>query len=159
MQKIVPSFVVRLIDQEFASLDQALFLGLTHCPTLAAVVALYDRIPDHHFSSLSADSYASLIAAAEALREHIATLRRPETREARMVGPIYDSPEGASRPSQSLRILRDGLSKCPDEAPSEHVPPYPFLGDLATVIQQDMTTAHSALGNGSSRPRRSWQDR
>ena len=151
MPRVLPSQIVTMIDQVYpwaklADPGAAGSLEPTHAPTVGAIAELIDRMPERLLSALTPGEHAQFVAALAGLR---VSLKMWETlgdfdslHTVRSRGEL-----GGGHPVSTVRAL---LAKCPDEAPSESVSEMNFLSDseLAEELRLDITTAHSAHGNG-----------
>jgi hypothetical protein len=140
MPKVVPSQVVRYVDQVFpwASDSQAkpAQLDFTHSGRVSAIVALAESVPEY-LLALNDEQYADYVAQVAVLRSRI---------------PMWEQ-RGSSFPPRSgepVRRVRQLLAACPDEQPAPSTHDLNFITDpvLRADLRFDTSTINAALING-----------
>lgn len=147
MPKVVPSQVVEVIDQVFpAAKDQKdsqqgrFSIDRTYQNEVAAIVELIDRIPAE-LLILDPKDYAVLQMAVTALKNTIPIWQLRNCGLDRIHG------HGNLNP---VTIIRNALSKCPDEGVSKSTSDLAFIFDkeLRDSLRIDISSANQALQNG-----------
>lgn len=151
MPRVVPSQVVIFIDEIFPmfkpdSPDRGQWcnLGIVDCYRFQGVLDLVDQIPSE-LITLDNRDYSAFISSVSAIRT---VMGNPKSGGP---GTIYVElapiPEfGKLNP---LAIIRDLLSKCPDEFPRESTSLLEFItdDDLRLTLRNDLGAANRALAN------------
>jgi hypothetical protein len=141
MPKVVPSEVVALIDRTFPhARSQPQFPVYTgHAGTLSAIVSLIDEIPNE-LLRISGEDYVDLVHARATLAH---------TMERWKLGGSTEEPPKIKGKSP-VAIIRDALSKCPDQSPSTTTATLTFISDpaLRDSIRVDISDANGSLHTG-----------
>jgi hypothetical protein len=147
MPKVVPSLVVQHIASAFPMMEP---LRANDAHDVAAIVALVNRVPEENLSVLNGAEYTLVATATAYLESAVRRWRNIGEADAAARGGLPVGPLPLLGNRHPLSVLRDLLERCPDDAPSATVPTLAFLADaaLADVLRLDMSTAHTALGNG-----------
>jgi len=150
MPRVVPSQVVDLIDQFFPqakkqidSPNKPLLLDRAYQNELAAITELVEQIPPE-LITLDAKDYSALQAAVTAIKTTIPTWQNRDYPLAQIRGYGNLNP---------VTIIRNTLSKCPDEGVSESTSDLAFISDqedqeLRDNIRIDISSANQAFQNG-----------
>ncbi len=147
MPRVVPSQVVELIDQIFpAAKDQidskhkCFSLDRTYQNELAAIVDLVEQIPPE-LIKLESKDYSALQLAVTAIRNTIPTWQVRNIGLERIHGHGYLNP---------VSIIRNTLSKCPDEGVSKSTSDLAFISiqELRDNLRIDISSANQAFQNG-----------
>ena len=149
MPRIVPSQVVATVDRVYPWAKQlipgAIVLEPVHAASVGAIVELASNVPDNLLAQLPANDHASYVAALAACRTALRMWETPSHYGLQFrLGKLAEL--GGAHP---ISLIREALSKCPDEASTAIVPALGFLADpgLQAELRLDMSTAESALGN------------
>jgi len=147
MSRVVPSQIVELIDQAIPEAQKQAEKNtggfcLTqndHAAICTAIVELFDQIPPEMLL-LSSSRYNELIFGISAIRA--ATDRWKNQAHA------FD-PSGGYK-WHPVTLVRQALSNCPDESPSDDVPQLTFINDadFESSLRIDISSANKALSNG-----------
>jgi hypothetical protein len=141
MPRTVPSQVVALIDQNFPNIKSPVF-GVNHSTVavLTAITRLTDAIPTE-LLTISGEDYSDLVCGVEAIRNSVVFWQQKGE------GGIENP---GIRGKNALSLIREALTKCPDQSPSPATEELVFIPDnaLRDSIRQDISTAISALHNG-----------
>jgi hypothetical protein len=141
MPRTVPSQVVALIDQNFPNIKSPVF-GVNHSTVavLTAITRLTDAIPTE-LLTISGEDYSDLVCGVEAIRNSVVFWQQKGE------GGIENP---GIRGKNALSLIREALTKCPDQSPSPATEELVFIPDnaLRDSIRQDISTATSALHNG-----------
>ncbi len=141
MPRVVPSQIVALIDELFPDAEFATNFKVNQdaAPRLAAIVQLVENIPEE-LVQISGSDYSDLILGVSTL-QYMAKLW--QTRGSVTVHQKV-------RKVHALTIVRQALSKCPDQAPSPATTDLLFIADeqLRNSIRQDISAAYSNLHSG-----------
>jgi len=134
MPQVIPSEVVRVIDQNFpwaAGTAEPPRFDVNHVGRVVGLLALVDRIPPH-LITLDVTEYTDYINAVETLRS------RPQ---------LWATMPLLARSSAPVREIRNLLSKCPDDWPPPTVHGLMFItdADLRTDLRRDIDHAQRAL--------------
>jgi hypothetical protein len=141
MPRVVPSQVVALIDEIFPNAKATprfpVYSG--NAGTIAAILRLVREIPDELFT-ISGEDYSDLVHSLEALAHAVDKWN--------MRGG--DDPPSYIKGKSPVSLIREALSKCPDQSPSPGTTQLTFITDagLRDGIRTDLSTASSALHNG-----------
>jgi hypothetical protein len=135
MPRVLPSQAVAAIDRIFpflANANAAPQLGLADATALAAIVAVAQQIPQD-LVTLDGDNFARLIeeqARIAAFAEHAPT-RGPR----------------ATFPGQHVRVLRNLIARCPDQAIPASVAALAFVADqqLRDVLRADIASVETSV--------------
>lgn len=149
MPKVTPSAVVDFLDASGLSREQR--LTAQDVAVVSPLLDLLSRVPEASYQTLAPAEYVRLLIAMGILSGAFARWVNVDGHElSSSGGQPFIRNEAALKGAHPIAVLRDILQKCPDEAPAEHVPGLDFLKDaeLAAVLRQDITTAHTALSNG-----------
>lgn len=147
MPKVVPSQVVEVIDQVFPAArnqknsQQSRFsVDRTYQNEVAAIVELVDQIPAE-LLILAPKDYTALQLAVTALKNTIPNWRLRSYGLDRIHG------HGNLNP---VTIIRNSLSKCPDEGVSKSTSDLTFISiqELRDNLRIDMSSANQAFQNG-----------
>lgn len=140
MPRVVPSQVVRYVDQVFPwaadSQTKPAQLDFTHSSRVSAIVALAESVPEH-LLVLNDEQYADYVAQVAVLRSRI---------------PMWEQ-RGSSFPPRSgepVRRIRELLAACPDQQPAPSTHDLNFITDpaLQADLRFDASTINQALANG-----------
>jgi hypothetical protein len=141
MPRVVPSQVVAVIDQNFPSAraNPDFSISSKSAGVLKAIIRLTSEIPTE-LLELNAEDYSDLICAIENLSS---TATKWEQRGG------DDSPSRLKEKSP-VAIIREALSKCPDESPAPGTVTLAFINDtaLANSIRTDISAANRDAANG-----------
>jgi hypothetical protein len=141
MPAVVPSQVVFLIDQAFpgARITPKFPVYSGHAAILSAIVRLTKEIPDE-LIAISGEDYIDLVHASESLANSVAHWNRRGG----------DDPPKYIKDKSPVAVVREMLSKCPDQRPALGTADLSFITDAALreSIRLDLSTATSALHNG-----------
>jgi hypothetical protein len=146
MPRVVPSDVVRAIDQMFTSMIQeptsSPQVDADSVPLIRAVVNLVEAVPDE-LLVLNPDKYAGLIASIgflSALPDKFQARRGSDVARMNMAG-FGRNP---------MALIRDAMADCPDEAPTDDTPSLSFITDAALrdSIRLDVSGANRDLAIG-----------
>jgi hypothetical protein len=139
MSRIVPSQVVAYIldtipESEWES------LGPASIGKLGGLVTLIDKIPDE-LLSMESTIYSNFVLAVSIIEEQLTIWRRDPLNTTRLL----DSPHGSP-----VRVVRDSLVKCKDEAPASSTADLPFItdDDLRQSLRTDIEVISRTLRNG-----------
>ena len=141
MPKVVPSQVVALIDHLFPDIKTKrkfpVYSG--NAAMLSAIVKLSAEIPTE-LLTISGENYSDLV-------HGLASLENVVNKWNLRGG---DDPPNNIRDISPVTLVRDMLSKCPDEYPSASTVELTFITDanLRDSIRMDLSTAASTLHNG-----------
>ncbi len=141
MTRVVPSQVVALIDQAFPNAktvqDFAVYAG--SAGALSAIVSLADEIPDE-LLTISGDDYTDLVHGMESLSQKVENWNHRGG----------DEPPPRIKGKSPVVIIREVLTKCPDERPSPATAELHFIPDqdLRNSIRLDVSSANNSLHNG-----------
>ena len=147
MSKVVPSQVVEVIDQVFPNVkdqkdtQQGRFsVDRTYQNELAAIVELVDQIPSE-LIKLDPKDYTALQLAVTAIKNTLPTWTLRNYGLDRIHG------HGNLNP---VTIVRNALSKCPDEGVSKSVSDLTFIAiqELRESLRIDISSANQAFQNG-----------
>lgn len=147
MPKIVPSQVVEVIDQVFPNVkDQKdtqkgrFTVDRTYQNELAAIVELVDQIPAE-LIMLDPKDYTALQLAVTAIKNTLPTWHLRDYGLERIHGHGNFNP---------VTIIRNALSKCPDEGVSKSVSDLSFISmqQLRESLRIDISSANQAFQNG-----------
>ena len=145
MPSVVPSQVVELIDTFFSWVDKSPQDKITHGRTvgLLAVLELVGQLPDELLPG-RAEDYSKYIVAVAAIRDRVK--RWGANLDTGYPMPGLQEYEGRN----PIVILRDVLSRCPDESPSSASSELSFIhdSDLRNGLRQDLSAVNRALANG-----------
>ncbi|MGY3530510.1 hypothetical protein [Bradyrhizobium sp. USDA 4452] len=138
MTKVVPSQIVSFIDRIYptAKSNPNMSVYSADSPVLGAIIDLADDLPIE-LLTMSGDEYASYVFGLEAMQAAIDRWNHrggddpPRTHEGK--SPVY--------------LVREALSKCPDQNPSPQTTALSFISDrqLADSIRLDIDSATNAL--------------
>lgn len=141
MARIVPSQIVALIDKNIPQVKSAT-LTVDHgsVAVLTAIARLIDELPTE-LLTISGDDYSDLVCGVESIRNSVTYWQH------KGVGQIGNSGIGGKN---TLLLIRDALTKCPDQTPSLTTAELAFVTDsaLRESIRLDIGTATSALHSG-----------
>jgi hypothetical protein len=146
MPRVVPSQVVSFIDQVFPWLREANtgnILAKVHAGEAAGLLELVDRIPEGLFT-LSGREYNELVCSVAAIRDRLVLWQNQHNPNIEMnLGAMF----GALNP---VTVIRQALSKCPDENPSAATAELNFISDLdlRASLRSDIGAVDRALANG-----------
>jgi len=147
MPRVVPSQVVEVIDQVFPAVkdqkdsQQGRFsVDRTYQNEVAAIVELVDQIPAE-LLILDPKDYTALQLAATALKNTISTWKLRDYGLDRIRG------HGNLNP---VTIIRNALSKCPDEGVSKSTSDLTFISiqELRDSLRIDISSSNQAFQNG-----------
>ena len=147
MPRVVPSQVVEVIDRIFpAAKDQKdtqqgrFSVDRAHQNELAAIVALFDQIPPE-LLILGPNDYTDLQLAVTAIKNTIPTWQTRNYGLERILGHSNLNP---------VTIIRNVLSKCPDEGILKSTSDLTFISDqeLRDSLRIDISSANQAFQNG-----------
>jgi hypothetical protein len=147
MPKVVPSQVVEVIDQVFPDAkdqedsQQAIFsVGRAYANEVAAIIELVDQIPTE-LIKLDPKDYTALQLAVTALKNTLPTWNLRDYGLDRIQG------HGNLNP---VTIIRNALSKCPDEGVSKSISDLTFISiqELRESLRIDISSANQAFQNG-----------
>jgi len=147
MHRIVPSQVVEVIDRIFpAAKGQKdtqhgrFTVDRSYQNELAAIVALYDQIPSE-LLILGPNDYTDLQLSVTAIKNCIPSWHSRNFGLERIHGHSNLNP---------ITILRNALSKCPDEGILEATVDLPFISDqeFGDNLRIDISSANQAFQNG-----------
>ena len=141
MARIVPSQIVALIDKNIPQAKSAT-LTVDHgsVAVLTAIARLIDELPTE-LLTISGEDYSDLVCGVESIRNSVTYWQH------KGVGQIGNS---GIRGKNTLLLIRDALTKCPDQIPSLATTELVFVTDsaLRESIRLDISTATSALHSG-----------
>jgi hypothetical protein len=141
MARVVPSQIVALINKHFPIIKSAT-LDVDHgsVAVLTAIARLVDEIPTE-LLIISGDDYSDLVCGVESIKNSVAFWQH------KGVGAIGNS---GIKGINTLSVIRDALTKCPDQIPSPRTAELVFVTDsaLRESIRLDMSTATSSLHFG-----------
>lgn len=143
MPRVVPSQVVELIDQIFPNVKENpssnFSINREHANIAAAIIELIDHIPSELFV-LPTEQYIAIVSAVASLKSTI------EVWKLREYG--LDKTPGFGKRNPVL-LIRDSLSKCPDEFPSPETANLVFIQDdeLRKNLEIDISATNQALSN------------
>jgi hypothetical protein len=146
MPRVVPSQVVSFIDQVFPWLrapGSGNTLARVHAGEAAGLLELVDRIPEE-LLTLSGGEYNELVCSVAAIRDRLALWQNQQNLNIDLnLGPMF----GALNP---VTVIRQALSKCPDENPSAETAELDFISDLdlRASLRSDIGAVDRALANG-----------
>ena len=142
MPRVVPSQAVALIDHLFPDVPRgtASSLHRVNMEAVMTLLELVDHIPQELMPS-DVNEYAALAMGLNTLRT--ALHQWPERDY-----PIGEIPSYTT--THPIRYIRDILTRCPDEAPSQTAAELLFITDLELRegLRIDISTANHALANG-----------
>ena len=149
MPVVKPSIVVDFIDKAypFAKENKNEEISCHNAPTIAAIIGLVEKIPNEHFSLVSSEDFALFVAALEALKASVLKWQIP----------TYDylqhklSGLNCLKGRHPLSVIRETISKCPDEAIGEKTNNLTFLAndpDFNYSIKLDISNSHISHNNG-----------
>jgi len=147
MPKVVPSQVIEVIDQVFPNAkDQKdsqhgrFSVDRAHQNELAAIVELVDKIPAE-LIKLDPKDYTSLQLAVTSIKTTLPTWNLRNFGLDRIHGYGNLNP---------VTIIRNALSKCPDEGVSKSVSDLTFISnqELRESLRIDISSANQAFQNG-----------
>lgn len=145
MRRIVPSQVVELIKgiggQEVR--NGVVLLNNVGAPALSSTIRLVGQIPDE-LLTMDGESYASFLRALEQIRDVLDTWRANRT-----AGNHLDQITFGEYQSP-LSVIRETLSKCPDESPEPSSAELGFISDtdLRLSLRNDLGSIDRALSSG-----------
>jgi hypothetical protein len=147
MVKVVPSQVVEVIDQIFPNVkaqkdnhQSRLPIGRESQNEVAAIVELVNQIPSE-LIILTPEDYSILQLAISALKNTLPIWKHRDYELLLIQG------HGNLNP---ITIIRNALSKCPDEGVSESVSDLTFISnqEFRKSLRIDISSANQALQNG-----------
>ena len=141
MPRTYPTQIIALIDQNFPDLRSSrLTVSHTTAAALTTITRLVEELPDE-LLTISGEDYSSLVGGLESIKNSVAFWHQ------KGVGEIGNS---GFHGKNALFLIREGLVKCPDQAPSRETAELLFItdADLRDSIRLDISTATSALHNG-----------
>jgi hypothetical protein len=141
MPRTVPSQVVAFIDQNIPDPNSpVLAVGHSTVAVLTAVIRLVEEIPTE-LLTISGEDYNSLIFGVESIQNLVSFWHQ------KVAGQVGN---GGIKGKNTLLVIRDALTKCPDQIPSPATADLLFVkeADLRDSIRLDISTAISALHNG-----------
>ena len=147
MPRVAPSQVVALIDHFIPAAQQqqpfSLDAGM-NAHAVAGLLELIDQLPGE-LLVLDGEHYAEFIMAVAALRNMHLTWQSAD-RDIRRVA-FGTPPKMRAHP---VTIVREALSRCPDELPSPHTTALSFVTDpdLREALRLDTSSVNHALVNG-----------
>jgi hypothetical protein len=150
MPRVVPSQVVATLDAMFTfaatqqpGKPQTLYMG--HSTSVAALVRLVGEVPPE-LITLAGPDYVNFVSSVEALKDVLAIWRSGGPNAA-LWGLTYVPGLPEFSP---VTHIRQGLLKCPDQAPSPTTTALAFIADAALRdnIRSDISAAHSDLRQG-----------
>jgi hypothetical protein len=148
MPRVVPSQVVSFIDSlsiHYPPGDQVRMNAIGSA-NLSAVLDLVEQVPDE-LLTMDKVAYASLISAKALIRDIIDTWRSNRIAGGNVPRlQQYD----LHRSRNPLELIRDALSKCPDESPAPGTSELNFIteADFRANLRNDIGAVHRALANG-----------
>jgi hypothetical protein len=142
MPKVVPSQVIEVIDQVFpyARYQKEFFINRDHQNEVATIAGLVDQIPTE-LLTLGQRDYSTLQLAVTALKITITTWQKNDFSLKHINGYGNINP---------VTIIRNTLSKCPDEGISKSTSDLTFISvqELRCSLQIDISSANQAFQNG-----------
>jgi hypothetical protein len=145
MPRTVPSQVVELIQQKLPQASANVDVTGQTAPFLMAVARLVDEIPVE-LLTISGRDYDDLICGIEAIKVGVGRwLRSGHVGQISM--PNLDG-------KNAVHLVRDALSKCPDQIPSMETAVLSFIDDpdLRESIRLDISSATNDLHDGQWKP-------
>lgn len=145
MPRVVPSDVVRFIDQVFPWLrapSPGAALAKEHSGEAAGLLALVDKIPEE-LLTLTGSEYGEFVCSVSAIRDKIALWQNQQN-------PNLQTYLGQSfRGLNPVTLIRQALARCPDEGPALSAPGLEFITDpdLRTNLRNDLGAVDRALAN------------
>jgi hypothetical protein len=127
MPRVVPSQIVELIDQILGSSLRG--------PAMAAVLDLANELPNE-FIVLSGNDYSNYRIGVNTVLELLDCWKTGRGNN-----------QWIAECSASLKVIRDLLSRCPDEIPTAELSFIPDV-DLRDSIRNDISAAYRALSDG-----------
>lgn len=147
MPRVVPSLVVELIDRAFPwavtqGPEKTCRIMAEHDGVLSAIVSMVDAIPAD-LIALTPSDYSNYIAATWTIRAQLDSWRAHGKTGSmdRIIGIDKRNP---------VTVLREGLSKCPDEPTLISAKEFAFVTDvdLRQSLLADLGAVSRALSNG-----------
>jgi hypothetical protein len=146
MSRVVPSQIVEVIDKMFPRFrdqepNDKRSLTANHRSSLAAVSFLVEQLPDE-LIVLEGDSYIEFAASIAAIRQIQETWKTDQTR-------TLEAAYGL-RQLNPIKLLRDALSKCPNEVPAQGTASLLFIDDpdFKERLRLDIGAVHHSISNG-----------
>jgi hypothetical protein len=131
MPRVVPSQIVGFIESNFPAAER--FINETYRPAILTTLELVSQLPEE-LKTLSGEEYNHFVLAIHKLGALL---------------PIRPLPSNPTGPA-ALKLIREALAKCPDEAPSPATAELSFIPDanLRDNIRNDINAANVALIDG-----------
>jgi hypothetical protein len=141
MPRVVPSQVVGIIDQNFPNARTAPDFAVysRSAGVLTAIIRLTEEIPTE-LLVLNAEDYNDLVCGLENLSSAVTEWHQRGG----------DEPPARIKGKSPIAIIRETLSKCPDESPAPGTVELSFIGDAALreSIRVDISAANRDAANG-----------
>jgi hypothetical protein len=141
MPRVVPSQVVSLIDQSFPGTQKTPDFPIysASAGVLSAIVRLTNEIPTE-LLTVGAEDYSDLVCALEGLTSAVN----------RWLQRGGDDPPARIKARSPVWVIREVLTKCPDESPSPTTAELSFISDgaLRESIRLDISAANRDAENG-----------
>jgi hypothetical protein len=141
MPRVVPSQVVSLINQSFPGTENTPDFPIysASAGVLSAMVRLTNEIPPE-LLTVGAEDYSDLVCALEGLSSAVN----------RWLQRGGDEPPARIKAKSPVSIIREVLTKCPDESPSPTTAALSFISDAALrqSIRLDISAANRDAENG-----------
>jgi hypothetical protein len=141
MPRVVPSQVVSLINVSFPGTQNTPDFPIysASAGVLSAIVRLTNEIPTE-LLTVVAEDYSDLVCALEGLTSAVN----------RWLQRGGDEPPARIKAKSPVSIIREILTKCPDQSPSPTAATISFISDAALreSIRLDISAAHRDMTNG-----------
>ncbi len=141
MPRVVPSQVISLINQSFPGTQNTPDFPIysASAGVLSAIVRLANEIPTE-LLTVGAEDYSDLVCALEGLTSAVD----------RWLHRGGDDPPARIKSKSPVAIIREVLSKCPDQSPSPTTAALSFIPDAALrqSIRLDISAANRDAENG-----------
>jgi hypothetical protein len=141
MPRVVPSQVVGIIDQNFPNARTAPDFAVysRSAGVLKAIIRLTEEIPTE-LLVLNAEDYNDLVCGLESLWSAVTEWHQRGG----------DEPPARIKGKSPIAIIRETLSRCPDESPAPGTVELPFVSDAALrdSIRTDISAANRDAANG-----------
>jgi hypothetical protein len=141
MPRVVPSQVVSLINQCFPNTQNTPDFPIysASAGVLSAIVRLANEVPPE-LLTIGAEDYSDFVCALEGLTNAVN----------RWLQRGGDEPPARIKAKSPVSIIREVLSKCPDESPSPKTVALSFISDAALreSIRLDISSANRDAENG-----------